>query len=239
MGGTLRWEKALEVPNYSLSHLRPCVESGLGHPYSSQGHPCSSRGPPRILPSSLHLPAPPSGLEALALPEDKTEQGMMLGLRSISPGGHPRANMAPPPPVSTLQKELWENAGRAMKEQQTYRFSLRARPPWGALQTWPESGQSDHPTHSSKVSHVTYKARLTHLRARLARSPREARAAWSPICSRGALRRQRGQGRKGPCLSTPGLLEEPRLFFMWIPHPTGPQVLLQVEQGGREMVSSS
>lgn len=74
---------------------------------------------------------------------------------------------------------------------------------------------------------MTYKVRLTHLWARRSRSPREARAAWSPIGPRGALRRERGQGRKGPSLSASGLLKELRLLFIRSPRPTGPRVLGQ------------
>lgn len=90
--GALRQEKLLGVPKYSSSCHRLCIASSL-----------FLLGTPWLPPFLLHLPAPPLGLEVLALPEDKTEQRVMLGLKLI--------HTAHPLHVPTLQKELWEDAG--------------------------------------------------------------------------------------------------------------------------------
>lgn len=90
--GALRREKFPEVPRYSLSCHRPRIASSLFLPGTSW-----------LPPFPLHLPAPPLGLEVLALPEDKIEQRVMLGLKRI--------HTAHPQRVPTLQKELWEDTG--------------------------------------------------------------------------------------------------------------------------------
>lgn len=68
--GALRWEKPLEGPQLSL-----IMQEAL---HSVQPAPPWATWLP---PSPLHLPAPPSGLEVLALPEDKIEQRVTPGHR--------------------------------------------------------------------------------------------------------------------------------------------------------------
>lgn len=72
---------------YGSLEVREALKHAPNIPYHAlhSVQPASPRTS-RLPPFPLHLPAPPSGLEVLVLPEDKIEQRVMLGLKYTNTG---------------------------------------------------------------------------------------------------------------------------------------------------------